>query len=96
MQTLKALLDSPALSVFLGTLPLFGAIVWGLLQNNRELDGIGNRIDGIGKRIDGIDKRLDRVETKLETISKDVHSIDVRLTRVETRLEGSQIVLAPR
>ena len=83
----KALLDSPALNVFLGTLPLFGAIFWGLLQNNRALDGIG-------KRIDGIDKRLDHVETKLETISKG-RSFDRRAPDArETRLERSQIVFA--
>jgi hypothetical protein len=43
MQTLKALLDSLAVNVFLGTLPLLGAIVWRLLQNERRLRAIDKR-----------------------------------------------------
>jgi D-alanyl-D-alanine carboxypeptidase len=43
MQTLKALLDSPAVNVFLGTLPILGAVVWGLLQNERRLRAINKR-----------------------------------------------------
>jgi len=43
MPTLKLLLDGPAVNVFLGTLPLLGAI---LLQNDRRLQGLDKRIDG--------------------------------------------------
>jgi hypothetical protein len=76
---LKTLLESPAINVFLGTLPLLLTLAWGLFANNQ-------RLNGIEKRLDRIDDRLDRMETKIE-------AIDVRLVRVETRLEGKQVVL---
>ena len=37
MQALTGILDSPAVTVFLGTLPVLGAIIRGLLQNDRRL-----------------------------------------------------------
>ena len=80
MQPLKSLLDSPAVNVFLGTLPLLGAIVWGLLQNDRRLGRIETRMDRMEIRIDSID-------AKLATVSE-------RLTRVETKLEGGHVVLS--
>lgn len=45
MQVLKSLLDSPAVNVFLGTLPLFGAILWGLLQNDKRLGRIETNLN---------------------------------------------------
>jgi hypothetical protein len=80
MQPLKSLLDSPAVNVFLGTLPLLGAIVWGLLQNDRRLGRIETRMGRMEIRIDSID-------AKLATVSE-------RLTRVETNLEGGHVVLS--
>jgi hypothetical protein len=80
MQSFKSLLDSPAVNVFLGTLPLLGAIVWGLLQNDRRLGRIETRMGRMEIRIDSID-------AKLATVSE-------RLTRVETKLEGGHVVLS--
>ena len=54
MQPLKSLLDS-AVNVFLGTLPLLGAIVWGLLQNDRRLTALDQRLGRMETRIDSID-----------------------------------------
>ncbi len=83
---MKALLDSPAVSVFLGTLPLLLTIAWGLFINNK-------RLDAIDKRLDRIDSRLDRIDTCLDHIETNLLSLDLRLTRVETRLPGSKLVL---
>ena len=80
MQTLRALLDSPAVNVFLGTLPLLGAILWGLLQNDRRLNAIERRLGRLGTRIDSID-------VKLSTVSE-------RLVKVETKLEGGHVALS--
>lgn len=90
MQTLKTLLDNPALNVFLGTLPLLLTLAWGLLTNNKALDNIGKRIDSLES---SVGKRLDRIDTRLDGLEKDVHSIDVRLTKVETRLENTRLVM---
>jgi hypothetical protein len=79
MQTLKSLLDSPAVNVFLGTLPLFGAIVWGLLQNDR--------------RFTALDQRLGRMETRIDSIDGKLAIVSERLVKVETRLEGGHVVL---
>ncbi len=81
MQTLKALLDSPAVNVFLGTLPLFGAIVWGSIQNDR--------------RLNSIDQRLGRLETRVDSIDGKLGAVSERLVKVETRLEGGHVVVVP-
>jgi hypothetical protein len=47
MQTLKAVLDIPAIGVFLGTLPLLGTICWGLLQNDTRLSRIETKLDSM-------------------------------------------------
>ena len=77
MQTLRGLLDSPAVNVFLGTLPLLLTLAWGLFQNDRRMTRMENSIDSIGTKIDGLDSRLSqvserlaRVETKIETAPK--------------------------
>ena len=57
MPRMEELLGRPAVSVFLGTLPLLGAIVWGLLQNDRP--------KALDKRMDGMESRLNRIETRL-------------------------------
>lgn len=87
MTTLKALLDSPAINVFLGTLPLLGAILWGLIQNDR-------RLLAIDKRIDGVDQRLGRMETRIDSIDTKLSGVSERVAKVEVRLEGGQVVLA--
>jgi hypothetical protein len=79
MQTLKSLFDSPAVNVFLDTLPLLGAIVWGLLQND--------------KRLNTIEQRLGRMETRIDSIDGNLSSVRERLVRVETKLEGGHVVL---
>ncbi len=68
MQTLKGLLDSPAVNVFLGTLPLLGAILWGLLQNDRRLLALDKRIDGIEQRLGRMETRIDQIDAKLATV----------------------------
>ena len=77
MQTLKGLLDSPAVNVVLGTLPLLLTLALGLFQNDRRMTRMENSIDSIGTKIDGLDSRLSqvserlaRVETKIETAPK--------------------------
>ena len=47
MQTLQAVLSSLAVNVFLGTLPLLGAIVGGFRQNARTLRAIIKRLDSM-------------------------------------------------
>jgi hypothetical protein len=86
MPTLKGLLDSPAVNVFLGTLPLLGAIVWGLPQNDR-------RLQALDKRIDGVDQRLGRMETRIDSIDGKLGTVSERLVKVGTRLEGGHVVL---
>jgi peptidoglycan hydrolase CwlO-like protein len=87
MQPLKSLLDSPAVNVFLGTLPLLGAILWGLLQNDRRLNAVDQRLGRIETRMDRMETRIDSIDAKLATVSE-------RLTRVETKLEGGHVVLS--
>ena len=93
MQTLKGLLDSAAVSVFLGTLPLLGTILWGLLQNDRRLQALDKRIDMLDKRIDGVDQRLGRMETRIDSIDGKLGVVSERLVKVETKLEGGHVVL---
>jgi hypothetical protein len=45
MQALKSVLDTQAVSVFLGTLPLLLTIAWGLLQSDRRLTRIEGKLD---------------------------------------------------
>jgi hypothetical protein len=61
VQTLKTLLDSPAVNVFLGTLPLLCAIVWGLLQNDRSLRAIDKRMDVINSASAALKRALTRL-----------------------------------
>lgn len=95
---LKDLLASPAVNVFLGTLPLLGAILWGLLQNNRQIDvlrgDLKSRFDSLDKRIDGVDQRLGRMETRIDSIDGKLSGVGERLAKVETRLEGGHVVVA--
>ncbi len=87
MLTLKALFDSPAINVFLGTLPLLGASVWGLIQNDR-------RLLAIDKRIDGVDQRLGRMENRIDSIDARLSAVSERLVKVETKLEGGHVFLS--
>ncbi len=87
MGSFQGLLSSPAINVFLGTLPLLGAILWGLLQNDR-------RSQALDKRIDGIDQRLGRMETRIDSIDSKLAIVSERLVKVETKLEGPPVVLA--
>jgi chromosome segregation ATPase len=83
---LKDLLASAAVNVFLGTLPLLGVIVWGLLQNDR-------RLQALDKRIDGVDQRLGRMETRMDSMEGKLSAVSERLAKVETKLEGGHLVL---
>jgi len=69
MQVLNSLLASPAVNVFLGTLPLLGATVWGLLQNDRRLQAIDKRIDGVDQRLGLMETRLDSMDGKLAGVT---------------------------
>jgi DNA anti-recombination protein RmuC len=84
---LKELLNSPAVNVFLGTLPLLGAVLWGLLQNDR-------RLQALDKRIDGVDQRLGRMETRMDSMDGKLSAVGERLAKVETKLEGGHLVLS--
>ena len=42
------------MSVFLGTLPLFGHNSLGLLQNDRRLQALDKRINSLDKRINSV------------------------------------------
>jgi len=83
VQTLNSLLASPAVNVFLGTLPLLGAIVRGLLQNDR-------RLQALDKSIDGVDQRLGRMETRLDSMDGKLAGV----SEVETKLEGGHVVIS--
>lgn len=87
MEMLKALLDSPAVNVFLGTTPLLGAIIWGLIQNDR-------RFQSLDKRMDVLDQRLGRMENRIDSIDGKLAVVSERLVKVETRLEGGHVVLS--
>ena len=87
MPVLKSLLDSPAVNVFLGTLPLLGAILWGLPQNDR-------RLRALDKRLDGVDQRLGRIESHIDSIDNKLSGISERMVKVETKLEGGHVVLS--
>ena len=66
MNALKEFLNSTAMNVFLGTLPLTGAILWGLIQNDKRLSRIEAKIDGMDTKLANVSERLVKVETKLE------------------------------
>jgi hypothetical protein len=65
MQALKSVLDTQAVSVFLGTLPLLLTIAWGLLQSDRRLTRIEGKLDSIDSTLAGVRERLATVETRL-------------------------------
>ncbi len=94
MQVLKSLLDSPAVNVFLGTLPLLGAIVWGLLQNDRRFQALDKRMGGIDQRLGRMETRMDRMETRLDSVDTKLASISERLVKMETRIEGGHVVIS--
>lgn len=87
MQTLESLFDSAAVDVFLGTLTLLGAIVWGLLQNDRGLQALDKSIDGVDQRLGHMENCLDSMDGKLGVVSE-------RLVKVETKSEGGHAVLS--
>ncbi len=59
--TISSLLTNPAINVFLGTLPLLGAVLSGHLRS-------GKRLQALDKRIEGVDERLGRMEMRLDSI----------------------------
>ena len=65
MPTLKALLDSPAVNVFLGTLPLLLTIAWGLFTSDRRLTRIESKLDSMDGKLSTVSERLVRVETRM-------------------------------
>jgi len=94
MEMLKALLDSPAVNVFLGTTPLLGAIIWELVQNDRRFQSLDKRMDVLDKRMDGIEQRLGRIEGRIDAIDVKLAVVSERLVKVETGLEGGHVVLS--
>ncbi|MBV8895562.1 MAG: hypothetical protein JO051_03545 [Acidobacteriaceae bacterium] len=94
MQTLRALLDSPAVNVFLGTLPLLLTLAWGLVQNDRRFASIEGRLNRMDHRFDRMDARFDRIDTRLEGIDAKLANVSERLVKVETKIEGGNLVLA--
>lgn len=93
MQAFRAFLDSPAVNVFLGTLPLLGAIICGLLQNDRRLQALDKRIDGVDQRLGRMETRIDRIETRMDSMDGNLAKVSERLVRVETKLPGGHPVL---
>jgi hypothetical protein len=85
MPTLAEVLNHPAISVFLGTVPLLMTIWWGLMSNNQALKAITENLKVLNDRVA-------RVDTKVDDLGKKVNEIDVRLARVETRLELPRLV----
>jgi len=70
MQTIKALLENPAVNVFLGTLPLLLTLAWGLFQNDRRLTRIETKIDSMDSKLNTVSERLIKVETRIEGAPK--------------------------
>ena len=70
MQTIKALLENPAVKVFLGTLPLLLTLAWGLFQNDRRLTRIETKIDSMDSKLNTVSERLIKVETRIEGAPK--------------------------
>jgi len=85
MPTIGELLNHPAISVFLGTIPLLMTIWWGLMSNNQALKAMTDNLKLLNDRVA-------RVETKVDDLNKKVYEIDVRLARVETRLDSPRLV----
>ena len=83
-----------AVNVFLGTLPLLFSIVWGLIQNDRRLNGIEKRLDRMDVRMDRIDARFDRIDAHLDIADGKLTLLNERAVRLETKLEGGRLVLA--
>ena len=94
MQALTGVLDSPAVTVFLGTLPVLGATVRGFLQNDRRLQAIDKRVDGVDQRLGRMVTRIDRIETRMDSLDGNLAKVSERLVRVETKLEGGHVVLS--
>ena len=66
MQALKSVLDTQAVSVVLGTLPLLPTIAWGLLQSDRRLTRIEGKLDSIDSTVANVRERLATVEARLD------------------------------
>lgn len=77
MQTINQIVGIPAVSVFLGTLPLLGTILWGLPQNER--------------RLSAIEKHMDSIESKIERYGEKINSSETKIAVIETRLDGPRL-----
>jgi len=66
---LHDILSYPATAVFLGTAPLLGSILWGLLTSERRLTRIETKLDAIGSDVASVRERLGKVEGKLDSRS---------------------------
>ena len=70
-----------ALTIFVGTLPLLGAVLWNLMK-----------IDRLEKRIDA---RLDAIATELIDIRKTLASLAERIATLEERDRWTHPVVHP-
>jgi septal ring factor EnvC (AmiA/AmiB activator) len=95
MQTWTALVNNGAMAVFLGTLPLLGAILWSLLGNNRQFDQMNKQFDQVNKQFDQVNGRLDRMDDRMARLEVNVGDIRERLAAVETKIEGSPLIKHP-
>jgi chromosome segregation ATPase len=96
---MKELTSNPAVAVFLGTLPLLGAIIWSLLdQRTRfmrletKLDSVDGKLGAIDVRLAKVETRVDSIDTRLGKVETRLESVDGRLAKVELRLEGGRLV----
>jgi septal ring factor EnvC (AmiA/AmiB activator) len=83
-EKLKEFLSLVGVQVFLGTLPLLGAIVWAMVNNEKRFDQIDKQFDQINKNLDRIHKTLDRIDATLIRMETRIDTIAERLA-VENR-----------
>jgi hypothetical protein len=74
----SGILGSLGMQVFLGTLPLLGAVLWSLLQNERRFASLEARLTRIETRLDRMEARMDDLFSKLSLVTERVAVLEER------------------
>lgn len=71
-----------ALAVFIGSLPIFAAIVWNLI----DLKAMRAELRDLHSRIDALSARIDALAVKVGELAE-------RVSKIEGKIEGHHVVL---
>jgi chromosome segregation ATPase len=75
---MNGLFGSLGMQVFLGTLPLLGAVLWNLLQNERRFAALEARLASFEARLARIEARLDDLFGKLSALAERIAVLEER------------------